>query len=264
MFLISIFLFFFSVSLAQDLNLNEINKKIKNENIQKIDQGKVADEIYKKKGKKLKEITDEMLKKASEAARVMEEKEGEAVLKVKEESERELGEKGKRVIEQFRKNKVQQERIKKFSRDLYEKVGPSKSVNYKEEDFSRFSSGIGKGEDLTLDKQKDYLAPDERIYIFMSSSVPENVWKSYAEDLKQIGSRRIIVVLRGCIGGCERIKPTIEFLRRVAFNNGNDTKGFEIQIDPFLFRKYHISQVPAIVYAKGVYPKVPGMQEGIE
>lgn len=110
-----------------------------------------------------------------------------------------------------------------------------------------------------------YLSRTERIYIFMSSSVPLNVWRSYARIIDRFNlGENVPIVLRGCVGGCTYIKPTLEFVHSVLNEDGNNEKGLRAQviIDPFLFRRYGIEKVPCFVYAKGVRPFTPETSEG--
>jgi len=261
------FLFLVLVFFSYGEDLEKINEKLRNKNIEEIDQGRLADEIYRVKGKDLEEKVKESMEKARAESDRIQPKMKKELTERKEKAEKEIGEKVRKVYRDFQENEVQRERVKKFSKDLYEEVGPYKSVKFRTEDFSSFGSAtLG----VEIDKSKgsksdDLLPPDERLYIFMSASVPESIWETYGEDLKNLGSRRIIVVLRGCIGpdGCKYIKPTINFLRRVLFNNGNETRGIEIQIDPYLFKKYNVKVVPTFVYVKGLRVKNPSLSEGL-
>jgi len=263
-----LFLIIVFLSAAADTDLEEINKKIKNKAVDKVDQGRLADEVYRTQGSSLREKVESAVKNAEKEKSKIEKKvEKNLQDRVKEANEK-YKEKAERIYRNFQENEVQKERIKKFTKDLYERVGPSKDIHYDKEDFSAFGSAVrGVEPDLKQDDMfEDPIPYDERLYIFMSASVPENVWRTYAEDLKNIGSKRIIIVLRGCIGpeGCTYIKPTLEFLQRVVFNNGNETRGLEIQIDPYLFRRYEVNAVPTFVYVKGLKVKNSSFSEGLE
>jgi len=100
------------------------------------------------------------------------------------------------------------------------------------------------------------LQEDERLYIFMSSSVPKAVWKGYAEDLDNLRDPNAVMVLRGCIGGCRYIKPTLEFIQSIVAPQGEEGKKLfaQVWIDPYLFRFYGIREVPCVVFARGVHP----------
>lgn len=102
------------------------------------------------------------------------------------------------------------------------------------------------------------LKEDERIYIFVSSSVPKETLRNYARDIDSLGQPRMSIVMRGFVGGMTKVRPTLEFLRGVLFKEENcnsekcDAYQAPILIDPMLFKRYGIEAVPAIVYAKGV------------
>lgn len=102
-----------------------------------------------------------------------------------------------------------------------------------------------------------------RIYIFMSESVPHEVWNTYGtyiSDNKLINSS---LVLRGCIGGnCEKIKPTADFILSINKHDKNHEINPNVIIDPMLFRKYEINRVPCVVYAEDVKTIDLRMSEG--
>lgn len=116
------------------------------------------------------------------------------------------------------------------------------------------------------------LSPDERIYVFISSSVPVETLRNYARDIDRIGSPNIKMVMRGFVGGMKYIKPTMEYLsdilkkdRLCDFRAGQkcEVYGTSIYIDPLLFRAYNIKEVPAFVYVKGLKVMDPLLSEGI-
>ncbi len=111
---------------------------------------------------------------------------------------------------------------------------------------------------------------DERIYIFVSSSVPKNTLRNYARVLDDLRQPRISMVMRGFVGGMTKVRPTLEFLRRVLFKDENcyadkcEVYRAPILIDPLLFRRYGIEDVPAVVYAKGVRVMDSTVSEGVK
>lgn len=127
-------------------------------------------------------------------------------------------------------------------------VGNSNEVEQKDEDNGHFAEG-------------------ERIYIFMSSSVPKETWIEYAKTIHamRIGNRAVMI-LRGCIGGCEKILPTTNFITDVLTDEKKLKKGLGVQvwIDPLLFRKYNIKKVPAVVFASGLKTRKIELSEGIK
>ena len=114
------------------------------------------------------------------------------------------------------------------------------------------------------------LLSDERIYIFISSSIPLSTLRNYAKDMDTIRGPNIVMIMRGFIGGMKKIKPTLGFIHDVITKDrgcevGEDCEAFNVSVyvDPLLFRRYSISSVPAIVYAKGVSIRDAGASEGL-
>lgn len=104
---------------------------------------------------------------------------------------------------------------------------------------------------------------NERLYIFMSSSVPESTWNAYAESLNKINSEDARMILRGCVGGCTYLKPTISFLQNIIAPDPQYPRNVIVDIDPILFKTYGISKVPAIVYARNVNVLSRDISEGL-
>ena len=97
------------------------------------------------------------------------------------------------------------------------------------------------------ERKKNKVRSFPTVYIFISSSVPLEVWWRYAHYLLD---RNIpgVFVLRGCIGGCRYIRPTLEFVRRFLTEDGENEEGLpvEVQIDPIKFREYQVKVVPCV------------------
>ena len=115
------------------------------------------------------------------------------------------------------------------------------------------------------------LAKDERVYIFVSSSMPVAILRAYAQDIDRIGDPNITMVMRGFVGGISKAMPTMKFLSGFllkdpgcANDGGCISYNAMVQIDPNLYRRFLPERVPAIVYVKGVRPGTPDMSEGID
>ena len=105
-----------------------------------------------------------------------------------------------------------------------------------------------------------------RIYLFMSSSVPKRTWREYARSIDEMNlGGSVVMVLRGCIGGCGKIRPTIRFISDILTDGGKRKDGMWVQIwiDPLLFRRYGITAVPTALYAKGLKLRDDTLGEGI-
>jgi len=115
------------------------------------------------------------------------------------------------------------------------------------------------------------LLATERIYIFVSSSVPRQTLRNYAVDLDKLRDPGISMVMRGFVGGMKHVKPTLEFVTKTIVKDEScdaakekcETYSVNIGIDPMLFRRYRITQVPAVVYVKGLSVADQAMSEGI-
>jgi hypothetical protein len=95
------------------------------------------------------------------------------------------------------------------------------------------------------------LSSGTAFYLLMSSSVPKSVWKGYADFVEKAKLEdRVVFVLRGCVGGCTYIRPTLEFLQDI-LKDGERERNIGIWIDPFIFRRFGVREVPCLVMVKG-------------
>jgi len=116
------------------------------------------------------------------------------------------------------------------------------------------------------------LGADERIYVFLSSSIPTETLRRYTGAAGALGDRNVRFVMRGLIGGAKYIKPTLRFVRDLLLEDpGCDplkskcrTYNTAVIIDPMLFEHYHITRVPAFVYATVSNLQDPEKSEGLE
>lgn len=108
-----------------------------------------------------------------------------------------------------------------------------------------------------------YLAPDERVYLFWSSSIPETTMRAYYQSLDKARDPRAMTVLRGFVGGATKIAPTMELMQRLLIKDPQCVPDpmsqktcpsfmVESQIDPTLFARYQVTEVPTVVFARGV------------
>lgn len=104
------------------------------------------------------------------------------------------------------------------------------------------------------------LGSNDRFYLFVSSSMPLETLRNYAADLTILNDPRFTIVLRGFVGGAKRIGPTAAFISDVLKTNPDcelgSTKECAMReipfiVDPQLFRKTGITQVPAMVFIPG-------------
>ncbi len=170
----------------------------------------------------------------------------------------EMLEKAKQAIPGDINERVEKERSKLIEREFYgmDAAGGVPGNNKGQAGHTRHGTAI--------------LKEDERIYIFVSSSVPKETLRNYARTLDGLGQHRMLIVMRGFVGGMTKVKPTLEFFRGVLFKDENcDSDKCEayrapVLIDPLLFRRYGIEAVPAVVYARGVRFTDSTVSEGVK
>ena len=96
----------------------------------------------------------------------------------------------------------------------------------------------------------------ERVYLFISSSVPLTTLRNYAAMIDRVRTGQVIMVLRGFVGGMKKIRPTMEFIAEILKKDLTrdftkeqcDSYQVNIQIDPQLFQRFGIEDVPALAY----------------
>jgi len=115
------------------------------------------------------------------------------------------------------------------------------------------------------------LAKDERVYLFVSSSMPVSVLRTYVADISRLKDRQVKIVLRGFVGGMKKITPTVNFVSEVLKEDASceltkesqcPMRSVDLLVDPLLFEKYGVEAVPSFVYVKGLEIKTPGGSEG--
>jgi conjugal transfer pilus assembly protein TrbC len=115
------------------------------------------------------------------------------------------------------------------------------------------------------------LGPNERIYVFLSSSIPKEILRRYTSAAGALGDRNVRFVMRGFIGGAKYVKPTLRFVKDLLLEDPDcdpltsKCKPYNtaVMIDPMLFDHYHITRVPAFVYAAVSNLKDPEKSEGL-
>lgn len=111
---------------------------------------------------------------------------------------------------------------------------------------------------------------DQRIYVFVSSSVPLHTLRSYAQAIDKLKDPNIVMVMKGFVGGLKDVNSMLDFVSSIIVKTpGCETRKTKcdsyvanLQVDPLLFSKYQITRVPAVVYAQGVSIADATMSEG--
>ncbi len=107
------------------------------------------------------------------------------------------------------------------------------------------------------------LGENERIYLFLSSSMPDETIHNYLLDIERIGEPRLVPVMRGLVKGFSDMKASAQYFSRILKedpgcrddprNRDKICKRFKtgILFQPPLFEKYGIERVPTLVYDNG-------------
>jgi len=170
---------------------------------------------------------------------------------LKEKKKEEYKDKAKKLYD-FYKSPEFQARVERYKKKL-EKLffgGPLEAGE--KEKFYRYYSDFYRYSQNFL-----VLNDDEAIYIFVSSSIPDEVIKAYLSSSEKIIGN-VSFVLRGGVGGLTYLRPTVEWVVNLLKKDSScnflqeecEMYEREFLIDPFLFRKYEVKAVPCIVYEK--------------
>lgn len=104
---------------------------------------------------------------------------------------------------------------------------------------------------------KGTLTAQESVYLFLSSSLPKPVVNRYLIDIGRTGEQRIVPVLFGLPEGKEGKSIDADYFSRVmqADPGCRDTPkspcqrlALPLRVNPVLFTRYNITEVPALVY----------------
>lgn len=121
-----------------------------------------------------------------------------------------------------------------------------------------FEKHITPWEQKPVGEQPGDLAAMDKVYLFLSSSVPEETVRIYIATIAGAKTTSIVPVLRGLVKGRENIKASTDYFSRILQEDLDCRDKREstcrryqvpIKIDPILFERYGITRVPAVVYA---------------
>ncbi len=166
------------------------------------------------------------------------------------------GEKRAKALNQFFRSADYQSRLKEETHRIKQEVFNLPVAANAEEERT------GKGR---------LLSSQERVYLFISSSMPMATLRNYIRDLDHIGNGNITVVMRGFINGMKQAGPTLQFVSEIMVKDPScrvkesqcPARNINLVVDPLLFRKYSIIQVPALVYVPSQTDLDPEDSEGL-
>ena len=115
----------------------------------------------------------------------------------------------------------------------------------------------------TLKKNISPAVGNDRLFICISSSMPMSELRSYVKQVAYLGAKDVVFVMRGFIGGVKYMTPTIKFFYNMVKINPDckglncKTYGVMLDVNPLVFRKYHIDRVPAFVFTPNFHKIMP-------
>lgn len=115
----------------------------------------------------------------------------------------------------------------------------------------------------TTKKGMSLAVQNDRLFICISSSMPINELRNYVKQVAYLRAKDIVFVMRGFIGGVKYMTPTIRFFYNMVKINpscqGLNCKTYNVMldVDPLVFRKYHIDRVPAFVFVPNFHKIMP-------
>ena len=142
------------------------------------------------------------------------------------------------------------------SQEFQEKLSCEKH-RLENEVFSEFISPVGKNP--REQNGPVLLATDEKLYLFLSSSMPDETVHNYLHSITQTNASEISPVMKGMVKGMADKKANLRYFSRILKNDldcydQREPQGvcsrFKIPIktNPMLFKRFEINQVPALVY----------------
>ena len=151
------------------------------------------------------------------------------------------------------------EAFEKFQSQVFQEKIDDEKNRIEDTFFKPFTSQPKAVTDVKSDP--DGSPTTERLILFISSSIPLSVLRTYVKDIDALNDPNVVMVLNGFVGGMQYVSPTLDFLEelmvrekdcRLSEGNRCDVYGVAIQIDPLLFRRLGIQQVPAVAYVRNI------------
>lgn len=154
---------------------------------------------------------------------------------------------------EFKENIEQQERIETYQANIWEHIEERSLFS-----DSGFKVDRGMVENFVDSNRPESDYEEKYLYLFLSSSIPEATLRNYILALDD--NPHVAMILRGPIDSkdAKTIMPTLKWISKQTCGsedflevNEKDCRNVVIDINPALFQKFDVSQVPALVY----YPK---------
>ena len=121
----------------------------------------------------------------------------------------------------------------------------------------RFANYIPKNMNASrmIKEERNIFLGRGKVFLAISSSIPFSTLRNYVyTDARLNGA--ITMVLRGVIGSATYIMPTVNWIKKLLKFKGK--KGYydmHVDIDPLIIDKFHIREVPALIYVRHYNPE---------
>lgn len=179
---------------------------------------------------------------------------GEEVLRKREEQ----GLKDAKQVEEGFKTEEMRERVKQYQEVIKEDL---RRLGVEVNGTGNGTGDVVRGKEVGKSRKESdgfKLGADERVYIFVSSSMPEEVVRRYVRDSMKVRGE-VYFVLRGGVRGLAYLEPTARWVLGMLLEDRSCNLmrdrcrlyDREFLIDPTLFRRYGIRKVPFVVYVRG-------------
>ncbi|HHL34379.1 MAG TPA: hypothetical protein ENJ30_08480 [Desulfobulbaceae bacterium] len=124
------------------------------------------------------------------------------------------------------------------------------------------SSWKKEGEKQGAEEPVSSLSDAEKVYLFLSSSIPDETIHNYLVDVARVEDPNLIPVMRGMVNGVSDKKANTKYFSKILkedmgchddFRNQKICARFKTDIlfQPPLFTRYGIERVPALIYDNG-------------
>lgn len=117
-----------------------------------------------------------------------------------------------------------------------------------------------KNEDSPYLSKNKFLGAKQRLFVVISSSMPDETIRQYFSDLESVNTD-VAFVVRGVMGGPEAIMPTIEYFDKLLIKNKKRDKkepgnryNHNITINPKITQRFDIDRVPAVLFVDNYDP----------
>ena len=123
--------------------------------------------------------------------------------------------------------------------------------------FSDFIKPVQK--DPGGNSSSKFLSTDEKLYLFLSSSMPDETVHNYLRSIAQTNSSGIFPVMKGMVKGMANKEANLRYFSRILkkdldCKDHREVQGvcarfkIPIKMNPMLFKRFEIDRVPTLVY----------------